>query len=157
MAPPIVFVEWSSPTNTPIEIELIAADNKPPVMTGDSVQFLTPRGLTVSKVFSRVAHVNHGRMIYFSGLYGNAPGTAATQLNDIYVYLDYLLPRMETDFDHLVKATYYVADDDASTKLNDIRPKFYNAERPPAASKAMVRGVGLPERSVTVDMIAVTR
>lgn len=157
LPPPTVFVEWTNAPATPIEIELIAADNKEPVLTGDSVDFLTPPGFAVSRVFSRVAHVNHGRMIYFSGFYGNSPGSAATQLNDIYVYMDYLLPRLGTDFDHLVKATYYVTNQEASSKLDDIRPKFYNPQRPPAASRAMVAGVGIPERSVTIDMIAVTR
>ncbi len=157
LPPPTVFVEWNSPTNTPIEIELIAADIRRPETNGNSVEYLTPPDLTVSKVFSRVAHVNYGRVIYFSSFFGNAPGPAATQLNDIYVYLDYFLGRVGTDWDHLVKATYYVTDEDASAKLNDIRPKFYNPERPPAASKAMVKGVGLPDRTVTVDLIGVTK
>jgi enamine deaminase RidA (YjgF/YER057c/UK114 family) len=157
LPPPTVFVEWNSPTNTPIEIELIASDFRPAAANGNSVDFLTPPDLAVSKVFSRVAHVNYGSMIYFSSFYGNAPGPAATQLNDIYIYLDNFLPRVGTDFDHLVKATYYVTDDDASAKLNDIRPKFYNPQRPPAASKAMVKGVGLTERTVTVDLIGVTK
>lgn len=157
LPPPVVFVEWHSPTNTPIEIELLAADNQPQVKTGDTVDFLTPPDLTVSKVFSRVAHVNYGRTVYFSGLYGDATAPAAKQLHDIYVYLDYLLPRVGTDFDHLVKATYYVTDQDGSDQLNAIRPKFYNPQRPPAASKATVNGVGLADRSVTIDMIGVAR
>ena len=157
LPPPTVFVEWTNTAAAPIEIELIAADNKAPVLTGRSLNFLTPPGLTASKVFSRVVHVNHGRMIYFSGFYGNAPGPAATQLNDIYVYMDYLLPRMGTDFDHLVKATYYVTDEETSNRLDVIRSRFYSPNRPPAASRAMVAGVGFPERSVTIDMIAVTR
>lgn len=155
--PPTVFVEWTSSTNTPIEIETIASDNQPTVTNVNSVDFLTPPDLTVSKVFSRVARVNHGRMIYFSSFYGDAAGPASKQLNDLYLYLDYLLPRMGTDFEHLVKATYYVSDDDASNKLNDIRPKFYDPQRPPAASKAMVKGVGLPGRTVTIDLIGVQK
>ena len=155
--PPTVFVEWTSSTNTPIEIETIAADNQPTATNINSVDFLTPPDLTISKVFSRVAHVNHGRMIYFSSFYGDSAGPVGKQLNDMYLYIDYLLPRMGTDFDHLVKATYYVTDDDASNKLNDIRPKFYSAQRPPAASKATVKGAGLPGRTVTVDLIGVTK
>jgi enamine deaminase RidA (YjgF/YER057c/UK114 family) len=64
---------------------------------------------------------------------------------------------MGTDLDHLVKATYYVTDEETSSRLDVIRPKFYSPNRPPAASRAMVAGVGFPERSVTIDMIAVTR
>lgn len=157
LPPPTVFVEWTNAAATPVEIELIAADNKEAVLTGDSVDFLTPPGLSVSKVFSRVAHVNHGRMIYYSGLYGNASGAPAAQLSDIYIYLDYLLPRMGTDFDHLAKATYYITNQEGSAGLDNIRPKFYSPQRPPAASRAMVAGVGFSERSVMIDMIAVTR
>ncbi len=157
LAPPVVFVEWHSPTNTPIEIEMIVADNKPVAKTGETVEFLTPPDLAVSTMFSRVAHVKYGRMIYFSGFYGDAPGTAAKQIHDIYVYLDYLLPRVGTDFDHLAKATYYITDQEDSDQLNVIRPKFYNPQRPPAASRAVVDGVGLPDRTVTIDMIGVTR
>jgi enamine deaminase RidA (YjgF/YER057c/UK114 family) len=62
-----------------------------------------------------------------------------------------------SDFEHLVKATYYVSDDLAGNKLNDIRPQFFNPLRPPAASKAKVRGVGVPDKTVTLDMIAVTK
>jgi hypothetical protein len=57
----------------------------------------------------------------------------------------------------LVKATDYFTDEDTSKKLDEIGPKFYGADRPPAGSKVMVRGVGFPERSVTVDLIGVTK
>jgi len=155
--PPTVFVEWHSPSNTPIEIELIAADPRPASQTGDSVEFLTPPGLTVSKVFSRVAHVNHGRMIYLSGLESAGRSDAAGQLEDIFKTLGSTLKESGGDFEHLVKATYYVTDDDASAKLNDIRPRFFNPQRPPAASKAVVTGMGAPGRTVSIDMIAVTK
>ena len=55
------------------------------------------------------------------------------------------------------KATYYVSDNDASTKLNELWPKFYDPARPPAASKAQVFGVGVAGKSLTLDMIAVPR
>jgi hypothetical protein len=45
--------------------------------------------------------------------------------------------------------------DEASRKLNELRPKYYDPKRPPAASKAMVTGVGADGKSVTLDMIAV--
>jgi enamine deaminase RidA (YjgF/YER057c/UK114 family) len=54
-----------------------------------------------------------------------------------------------------VKATYYVSDADASAALNRLRPRYYDPKRPPAASKAQVAGVGVPDRTVVVDLIAV--
>ena len=55
------------------------------------------------------------------------------------------------------KATYYVSEDLAGNKLNDIRAEFFNPLCPPAASKAKVRGVAVPDKTITVDMIAVTK
>ena len=59
-----------------------------------------------------------------------------------------------SDFRHLAKATYYVSNADASGKLNQLRPTIYDPARPPSASKAMVQGVAMPDRTITIDMIA---
>ncbi|MSU57018.1 MAG: RidA family protein [Pedosphaera sp.] len=186
-APPTVFVEWiSAPPNPPVEIELIAAargrspvaapanvedrGNLQPIRPvgpaaggdrprsdTDSVNFLTPPGTTSTKVYSRVARVNHGKMIYVSGLFGMKSSDAAGQVREIFGSLGEVLKKAGGDFEHLVKATYYVTDNDASNALNDLRPEFYNPLRQPAASKAKVKGVGLPGKTVTLDMIAVAK
>ena len=65
--------------------------------------------------------------------------------------LEVLGKRLEaagSDLRHLVKATYYVTDEDASRALNELRPKFYDPARPPAASKAaMARWISRDEAS----------
>ncbi|EEF61914.1 RidA family protein [Pedosphaera parvula] len=157
LAPPVVYVEWSSPTNTPIEIEMIASEGKSEESRGDSVVFSTPPKLTTSKVFSRVAHVRNGKSIYLSGLYGKQSTSGAEQVREIFDELKTIANETGSDLEHLVKATYYVSDSEASAKLNDIRPEFYNPLRPPAASKAMVKGVGSTGNTITVDMIAVAK
>jgi len=157
LPPPIVFVEWRSSSNTPVEIELIVAEPGPPKKGSEPVEYLTPPGMTASKVFSRVTHVSRGRMIYLSSLIGDGGADAHGQLDDVFAKLGNILQESGSDFEHLVKATYYVTDEDASAKLNDIRSKFFNPKRPPAASKAMVAGVGGAGRSVAIDMIAVTK
>jgi enamine deaminase RidA (YjgF/YER057c/UK114 family) len=81
----------------------------------------------------------------------------AGQVREIFGSLGELLKKTGSDFEHLVKATYYVTDDEASNKLNELRPEFYHPQRPPAASKAKVKGVGLAGKTVTMDMIAVTK
>ena len=155
-APPTVFVEWiSPPPDPPIEIELIAAATNDFSKEPDSVSFLTPPGTTSTKVFSRVARVNHGKLIYFSGLYGVKAQDAAGQVREIFGTIGEVLKKTGSDFEHLVKATYYVSDDEASNKLNDIRPELFNPQRPPAASKAKVKSVGLSDKTVTIDLIAV--
>jgi enamine deaminase RidA (YjgF/YER057c/UK114 family) len=158
IAPPTVFVEWVSPAPyPPIEIELIAAGKPDSTNDSQSVVFLTPPGTTSTKVFSRVAKVNRGKIIYISGLYGMNAREGESEVREIFQSLDKILKSTASDFEHLVKATYYVLDDLAGNKLNDIRQEFFNPLRPPAASKAKVRGVGIPDKTVTVDMIAVTK
>jgi hypothetical protein len=56
-----------------------------------------------------------------------------------------------------VKATYYISTDEASAKLNQLRPRFYDPQRPPGASKAPVAGTGRAGKTITLDMIAVPR
>ena len=53
--------------------------------------------------------------------------------------------------------TYYVSSNAASSALNEIRPTLYDPKRPPAASKAAVRGIGLDLGELSVDLIAVPR
>ena len=134
--PPLTLVEWQS--KTPIEIELIAAGDRKTV--GDSVEYITPPSLKPSPVFSRVARVNRGNLVYVSGLYGPARSSGARQVESILEVLGKHLEAAGSDLRHLVKATYYVTDEDASRALNELRPKFYDPARPPAASKRPSRG-----------------
>jgi enamine deaminase RidA (YjgF/YER057c/UK114 family) len=154
-APPVVFVEWISPApNPPIEIELIAGGGGDFSKELEAVSFLTPPGTTASKVFSRVARVNRGKIIYVSGLYGMKAQDADGQVREIFASLRGVLKQTGGDFENLAKATYYVSDDAASDSLNKVRPEFYNPQRPPSASKAKVMGVGPPGKTVTFDVIA---
>lgn len=152
--PPLVFVEWES--TLPIEIELVARAK--PLAAGASaprIEYSTPPGMTTSPVYSRVARAYSDRTIYFAGLFAREPGDGAAQVVDLFAQLTDLASRTGTDLRHLTKATYYVSDDDPSRKLNELRPKYYDPQRPPTASKAVVRGTGRPDRSITLDMIAV--
>jgi len=56
---------------------------------------------------------------------------------------------------HMAKATYYACDDDSARGLDRARLWRYDQDRPPAASKCMVHGVGQAGRTLTLDMIAV--
>ena len=163
--PPCVFVEWQS--SLPIEIEFVVADmitakeiidaetagEKPPPR--EPLEFITPPGMTASPVFCRVVRVNDSRTIFVSGLYSREADDGAAQVSDVFAQLQEILKASGSDLRHLAKATYYVSDNDASAKLNELRPKFYDPQRPPAASKAQVFGVGMSNRSLTLDMIAV--
>lgn len=155
---PCSFVEWQS--SLPIEIELVAyipteADVGRKTPPQEPLEFITPPGMTASPVFCRVVRVNDPRTIFVSGLYSREPGDGAAQVNDVFAQLQDVLKASGSDLRHLAKATYYVGDAEVSAKLNELRPRFYDPQRPPAASKAQVFGVGPADRSLTLDMIAV--
>ena len=151
--PPLSFVQWDN-TN-PIEIELVVAAGLPePGLP--AIEYFTPPGMTKSPTFSRIVKVNHGRLIYFSGLNGGYQLNAAAQVDEIYRDLEYLLRRQGSDLRHLAKATYYVEDPASQDALRDLRKQFYDPERPPASSLAKVESVAKDGHTVTVDMIGVT-
>jgi enamine deaminase RidA (YjgF/YER057c/UK114 family) len=150
---PVSFVEWRS--DLPVEIELVANGAIQPEST-PAIEYLTPPGMKPSPLFARVVRVNRGDLIFIGNLYGEKPGSGEDQVMSIFAQLQDVLKQTNSDLRHLVKATYYVSDSDAGGKLNELRPKFYDPKRPPAASKAMVPGVGMKDRSIAIDMIAVT-
>lgn len=153
--PPLVFVEWLS-KDPLVEIELIASSARIPSDSKEQLDFLTPPGMTASPVYSKVTRINFGKKIYISGLYGDHPGEAKPEIMDIFNHMGTILNKSGSDFKHLVKATYYVSKDAHSSGLNELRPRFYDPKRPPAASKAMVRDVALKGAGLTIDMIAMS-
>jgi enamine deaminase RidA (YjgF/YER057c/UK114 family) len=149
--PPLVLVEWES--NLPIEIELVATAPEPG--SDRVIDYLATPSLPASPVYSRVARVNRGDLVFLSGLFGAEGTSGAAQVEAIFDAMIAVLGESGSDLDHLAKATYYVSEDDSSRALNDLRPNYYDPKRPPAASKAQVPGVGIEGYSITVDMIAV--
>jgi enamine deaminase RidA (YjgF/YER057c/UK114 family) len=76
-------------------------------------------------------------------------------LRSLFSNLKKILDATGSDWSHLAKATYYFSDDAASAAHNAQRPDYYNPQRPPAASKAKVKGVGPSAHGINLDMIAV--
>ena len=152
--PPVVYVDWLS-QNPVIEIELIAASPAATAPGSGQIEFLTPPFMTASPVYSKVSRINYGRKVYVSGLYGQGQAHAQAEVGAIFSALEGVLKQAGSDFRHLAKATYYVSNDQTSASLNEIRPRFYDPKRPPAASKALVRGVGMAGAGISLDMIGV--
>ena len=152
--PPLVNVEWLS-KDPLIEIELIASSNRTLSKSNEQLDFITPKGMVHSPVYSKVTRVNYGSKVYVSGLYGNTERGIKSELSDIFDFLDLIMKKSGSDLKHLVKATYYVSNDLHSAALNEIRPKYYDPKRPPAASKALVKDVGALKAGVSMDMIGV--
>jgi enamine deaminase RidA (YjgF/YER057c/UK114 family) len=149
--PPLVFVEWAMPL--PIEIEVIA--RAPAVDGRESLEYLNPPGVKASAIYSRAVRVNRGKTIYISGLYGRQGAPGEPEVVEIFEALRSLAEKTGSDLRHLVKATYYPSAEGTSKKLNEVRPRYYDPQRPPAASKAVVPGVGMAGKTITIDMIAV--
>ena len=152
--PPLVNVEWLS-KDPLIEIELIVSSNRTLSKSNEQLDFITPKGMVHSPVYSKVTRLNYGSKVYVSGLYGNTERGIKSELSDIFDFLDLIMKKSGSDLKHLVKATYYVSNDLHSAALNEIRPKYYDPKRPPAASKAMVKDVGALKAGVGIDMIGV--
>ena len=151
MVPPVSLVEWKS-GSLPIEIEVVAW--RPARRSKESVSFVTPPGMSSSPVFSRVSIIHDPNRIYVAGLYSPEPQPDGPQVKSVFAQLKSSLATHHSDFRNLAKATYYVTTPGSSTELNRLRTSLYDPRRPPAASKAMVRGVGFEGRTILVDMIA---
>jgi enamine deaminase RidA (YjgF/YER057c/UK114 family) len=152
MTPPVVFVEWLAPP--PVEIELVA---QLPVtdQSAPSVQYYNPPEVRPMQIFSRVALVRTQRQIYVSSLFARKAGGGQDQALDVFDQLQAILAQTGSDLRHMAKATYYVCDDDSARGMDRARLWLYDQDRPPAASKCMVHGVGQSGRTLTMDMIAV--
>lgn len=153
--PPVTLVEWYS--SLPIEIEMIVALPEEATATrpADTVTYKTPTGMKASPVFSRVAIANVSDRIYVSGITSKEPGDNSTRIHSVFNQLKEIVGEAQSDMQHLVKATYYVSEDEISGDFGKIRQEYYNPQRPPAASKATVKSVGVPNRILVIDMIAV--
>jgi len=155
-APPCAFVEWQK-SSLPIEIEMIvSAAGSSALAQGPVVEVRTPPGMTTPAVYSRLTIVRHPSTIYTSGLYpADAKSPAETQLRSLFTNLKQVLDLSASDWMHLVKATYYVNDDELNKWHNTVRPDYFSPRLPPAASKASVTGVGRSGQGITMDFIAV--
>ena len=153
--PPLVFLEWKS--TLPIEIEIIvsAAGNEA-LAQGPSVEVRTPPSMTTPAIYSRLTITRHPITIYTSGLYSaDNQAPAEAQLRSLFAHLKQCLDLSGSDWMHLVKATYYVNDDDLNKWHNTVRPDYFSPRRPPAASKASVSGVGRAGHGIAMDFIVV--
>lgn len=155
--PAIVMTEWQAELPRPTEIELIAVN---PNVQGDAdaARYLTPPWLNASPVYSRVAAARadaHRGWVYFSGLTPDPERSPQDQVSQAFDRLQTLCRETDSDFNHLIKATYYVRDDAITKALGVVRPDYYDPERPPSASLIRVRGVADPDADYTLDMIGI--
>src|SRR5262249_2168244 len=107
-APPVVFVEWKA-ASPPIEIELVAWGGPANNSAKDALEFITPPGMTVSPLYSRVARINRGATIFIGDIASarkESPDkelqAAFFELGNVLATGDRALLNFGSDFDHLV-------------------------------------------------------
>lgn len=149
--PPIISVEWLQDPGR-AEIELVASAPADPSVS-EAVSYYAPPWMTQATTFSRVVDINRGGLFFTSGLYGEGEGDGEEQARHIFKTLTRVLQKTGSDYDHLVKATYYPSADDGRKGLVNIRKEFYNPDKPPAASLIQVQGEGRQGTSLNVDLI----
>jgi enamine deaminase RidA (YjgF/YER057c/UK114 family) len=153
--PPLVLLEWRTKGRA-VEIELVAAGRgKTAELPSNPIEYITPPGETANPLFTRMVRINRGKLVYTAGLHGRRERDAEPQIRDIFSELRGILQEAGSSFEHMAKATYYVAGEPTSDQLNRIRRELYPPQRLPAASKINVTGTGRPGKTITLDMIAV--
>jgi enamine deaminase RidA (YjgF/YER057c/UK114 family) len=155
--PPITHFAWT--LGDPIEIELIVAGKglSVPADGPGGVQYYNPPGVEASPYFSRVAIVRGGPRIFTSSVVSEGADDVQADVRGMLRELESLLREAGSDLKHMVKATYFVLNDQVSRALSRVRGELYDPRRPPAASKAGVEDTGFEGRAAVVDLIAVPR
>ena len=121
------------------------------------MQYYNPPGAQASPYFSRVAIVRGGPRIFTGSVVSGGADDVQADVRGMFRELESLLREAGSDLKHMVKATYFVGNDEASGALSRVRGELYDPRRPPAASKAGVEDTGFVGRASVVDMIAVPR
>lgn len=151
-APPIISVEWVNDPDR-VEIELIAS--APAESFYEEIgSYYSPTWMSQATTFSRIVDVESGGLLFTSGLYGET-GEEDGEAKDIFKALTRLLKKAGSDYDHLVKATYYPSTDAGRESLVTVRREYYNPDKPPAASLVKAQGVGRKGSGLVVDFVAI--
>jgi enamine deaminase RidA (YjgF/YER057c/UK114 family) len=155
--PPITHFAWT--LGDPIEIELVVTGGglSVPAVDSGAVQYYTPPGVVASPYFSRVAIFRGGPRIFTSSVISRDAHDLRADVRGMFRELESLLREAGSDLEHMVKATYFVRNDEASKAHTEARADLYNPRRPPAASKAGVEDTGFEGRASVVDVTAVPR
>lgn len=154
-APPSVYVHWNSASRA-TEIELIARASRSE-NTKERISYFTPPGEKGSPVYSRVALIHAQEVVFFGGVVADTSLSALEETEFVFRRLKATIEASGSSLLHLAKATYYVGNDEVSRALNELRPRYYDPARPPAASKVGVPSVGPPNRNLLIDLIGVTK
>ncbi|MBI5563824.1 MAG: RidA family protein [Chloroflexi bacterium] len=133
-------------------------------MTGQSqsIRFVNPIDLPRPFGYSHVAEVSGGKTIYLSGQValdrsGNliGPGDLRAQTQQVFANLNAALEAVGTDFNAVVKLTYFLLDISQIQIVRQVRDQFVNVQQPPASSAVEVRRLFRDDLLIEIEAIAV--
>lgn len=151
--PPIVMVEWSVEENK-AEIELVASAPEH-YNDKEAVSYYAPPWMIQATTYSRIVDIKEGGLMFTSGLYAEEGKNEEEKARNLFNTLSRILEKSGSDYDHLVKASYYPSHEKGRESLMKVRTAFYNPERPPVASLIRIQGTGREGIYLNVDMVAV--
>jgi enamine deaminase RidA (YjgF/YER057c/UK114 family) len=126
------------------------------------LRFINPPGLSRPTGYSHVAEASGGKTVYISGqvalnqdrnLVGKNDLRAQTQ--QVFTNLKTALEAAGTDFNHVVKLTYFVLDASQMPIVREVRDQFLNEQSPPASTAVEVRRLVMEDWLIEIDAIAV--
>lgn len=112
--------------------------------------------------YSHVAVVSGGRTIYLSGqialdrdgkLVGE--GDMRAQAEQVFANLKAALEAAGTDFDHVVKLSFFVLDAGQMPTVREVRDRYINTANPPASTAVEIRNFVRPGLLIEIDAVAV--
>jgi reactive intermediate/imine deaminase len=124
--------------------------------------FKNPDGLSRPTGYTHVVEAKAGRMIYISGQVAlNAKGELVgqgdfeAQCVQVFENLKIALAAADTDFNSVVKLTFFLKDMANMPIAREVRNRYLNPAHPPASSAVEVKGLVSPEWLIEVEAIAI--
>ena len=93
-------------------------------------------------------------MVFFSGVSGESGLAPEEEVESLFRILERRVGEVGSDMSHLVKATYLVSDREMDATFSELRLRYLDPDRPPAASKVSRSFVDAEGRTLLIDMVA---
>jgi enamine deaminase RidA (YjgF/YER057c/UK114 family) len=104
-----------------------------------------------------VAEVSDGKTIYLSGQVAlDRSSDLRAQTQQVFTNLKAALETVGTNFNAVVRLTYYLLDISQIAIVREVRDQFVNVQRPPASSAVEVRRLFRDDLFIEIEAIAVT-
>jgi 2-iminobutanoate/2-iminopropanoate deaminase len=127
-------------------------------------QHINPDGVNKPKTYSQVVKVNHGTMIFTSGIVADdvngaivGKGDLQVQVKQAFENLKIVLAAAGASFKDVVKMTYYVVNykPEQIPMIREVRANYLAAENPPASTLVGVAALFHADVLIEIEAIAV--